>query len=137
MIVRDYLKPAAIKAGVLTVKNGKAFGPDGQEITRFGFHNFRHSLASFLMSNGEDPTPAFSELDFPVFPTSMVAVGLISTYNSGRPHSSLGPGIPDEGHTGGVQRTRTCKAPRKKSRVISLPILGGLHHEYAWERSAA
>jgi integrase len=55
MIVRDYLKPAAIKARVLTVKDGKTFASDGQDITRFRFHNFRHSLASFLMSNGEDP----------------------------------------------------------------------------------
>jgi integrase len=39
MLCRDYLRPAAIAAGVKLEK--------GQ---RFGFHNFRHSLASFLVA---------------------------------------------------------------------------------------
>jgi integrase len=39
MLCVDYLRPAAIKAGVKLEK--------GQ---RFGFHNLRHSLASFLVS---------------------------------------------------------------------------------------
>jgi integrase len=44
MLVEDYLRPAALKAGVL--KQG--------EKVRFGFHNLRHSLASFLVRNGTD-----------------------------------------------------------------------------------
>ena len=44
MLVEDYLRPAAVKAGVL--KNG--------EKVRFGFHNLRHSLASFLVRKGTD-----------------------------------------------------------------------------------
>ena len=39
MLCRDYIRPAAVKAGVKL--------EDGQ---RFGFHNLRHSLASFLVS---------------------------------------------------------------------------------------
>jgi integrase len=43
MLTKSYLRPAAIKAGVeLEV---------GQ---RFGFHNLRHSLASFLVNLGTD-----------------------------------------------------------------------------------
>jgi len=44
MLVEDYLRPAAVKAGVL--KEG--------ENVRFGFHNLRHSLASFLVRKGTD-----------------------------------------------------------------------------------
>jgi site-specific recombinase XerD len=44
MLVEDYLRPAAVKAGVL--KEG--------EKDRFGFHNLRHSLASFLVRKGTD-----------------------------------------------------------------------------------
>ena len=45
MLVADYLRPAAIKAGVLA--------KDDQH--RFGFHNLRHSLASFLVRTKTDP----------------------------------------------------------------------------------
>jgi integrase len=45
MLVSDYLRPAAVKAGVI------AADWDG----RFGFHNFRHSLASYLVRSKIDP----------------------------------------------------------------------------------
>ena len=38
---QDYLRPAAVKAGVI---------PDGYR-GRFGWHNLRHSLATFLAAN--------------------------------------------------------------------------------------
>ena len=44
MLVEDYLRPAAVKAGALK---------EGEKV-RFGFHNLRHSLASFLVRNGTD-----------------------------------------------------------------------------------
>ncbi len=43
IMAADKIRPAAIKAGVRLVS--------GQ---RFGFHNFRHSLATFLVSRGKD-----------------------------------------------------------------------------------
>jgi len=54
-LVSDYLRPAAAKAGVLSsFTNG-----EGQLIEndprRFGFHNLRHSLASFLVRTKTDP----------------------------------------------------------------------------------
>jgi integrase len=45
MLVEDHLRPAAIAAGVL--KEG--------ESVRFGFHNLRRSLASFLVQAGKAP----------------------------------------------------------------------------------
>lgn len=42
IFVRDYLRPAAIDAGVQIV--------DGQ---RFGFHNLRHSLSNWLVNKGK------------------------------------------------------------------------------------
>jgi integrase len=45
-----------VQAGIIIVDaNGKTFDTDGNEIMRFGFHTFRHSLASFLMAEGENP----------------------------------------------------------------------------------
>jgi integrase len=45
MLVEDYLRPAAVRAGVLE---------EGLRI-RFGFHNFRHSLSSALVRMKCDP----------------------------------------------------------------------------------
>ncbi len=55
MIVEDYLRPAAIKAGVISVKDGKTYDNAGNLIKRFGFHCFRHTLASFLLAQGNNP----------------------------------------------------------------------------------
>lgn len=55
MLVEDYLRPAAMKAGILSSyrnDEGKLVENDPR---RFGFHNFRHSLASFLVRIKTDP----------------------------------------------------------------------------------
>ncbi len=61
----------------------------------------------------------------------------VTHYNQGRPHSSLGPGIPE---------SREKPLPRFKAYRHELPanagirsraILGGLHHEYELEHIAA
>ena len=56
MIVEDHLRPAAIKAEVISVsEDGQVRDKEGNVARRFGFHTFRHSLASFLMAEGENP----------------------------------------------------------------------------------
>jgi integrase len=45
MLVEDHLRPAAVAAGVLAEDDPR----------RFGFHNLRHSLASFLVRSKTDP----------------------------------------------------------------------------------
>ena len=57
-------------------------------------------------------------------------------YNRGRPHSSLGPGVPDSGY--GHQQVRLCghRIPTSH-KVVAKPILGGLHHEYKFQWRAA
>jgi putative transposase len=59
----------------------------------------------------------------------------ICHYNAGRPHQSLGPGIPDQ-----VQRTplgrKRVDHLHRGSKVIARLILGGLHHEYEWTNAA-
>ena len=49
MLVEDHLRPAAVKAGILSShadNHGRLVDDDPR---RFGFHNLRHSLASFLI----------------------------------------------------------------------------------------
>jgi len=60
-------------------------------------------------------------------------------YNHGRPHMSLGPGIPSAAKesiipvAGGKGRHRW-----PDDRIVSVrPTLGGLHHEYHLEKMAA
>jgi integrase len=55
MLVEDYLRPAAMKAGILSSyrnDEGKLVENDSR---RFGFHNLRHSLASFRVRIKTDP----------------------------------------------------------------------------------
>jgi integrase len=55
MLVEDHLRPAAVKAGILPSHrdhHGRLVDDDPR---RFGFHNLRHSLASFLIRIRTDP----------------------------------------------------------------------------------
>jgi integrase len=56
MLVEDYLRPAAIRARVISVKDGVTYDRDGEVVKRFGFHVLgRHSIATFLMDEQENP----------------------------------------------------------------------------------
>ncbi|HUE89776.1 MAG TPA: integrase core domain-containing protein [Vicinamibacterales bacterium] len=56
-------------------------------------------------------------------------------YNRGRPHASLGPGIPEPvGLT--VSRAVDHQLPHGHQ-IVATPILAGLHHEYRLEPIAA
>jgi putative transposase len=60
----------------------------------------------------------------------------VTHYNLGRPHSSLGPGIPDP--EVGCRRVQPCGHHLPiDHQVVANAILGGLHHEYRLERYAA
>jgi transposase InsO family protein len=56
--------------------------------------------------------------------------------NRGRPHSRLGPGIPDA-NSDIIAARVTGPEVERGHRVIVQPILGGLHHEYRLEAVAA
>jgi len=56
-------------------------------------------------------------------------------YNRGRPHASLGPGIPDV-PSDQLPAVNGHRIP-DGHRVVGSSILGGLHHEYRLERMAA
>ena len=57
-------------------------------------------------------------------------------YNGGRPHASLGPGIPEP-----PQATVPASVHRHRLpagfRVTAKPVLSGLHHEYGLQKEAA
>jgi len=57
----------------------------------------------------------------------------VGHYNRGRPHSSLGPGIPDPPLDLPQEASWQDRIPPYCS-VAAKPILGGLHHEYGLER---
>jgi putative transposase len=58
----------------------------------------------------------------------------VSHYNRGRPHSSLGPALPDP-PSDRVVASNGHQLP-SEHRVVVTPILGGLHHEYSLEAAA-
>jgi transposase InsO family protein len=68
------------------------------------------------------------------------ALRLIQTYvdhyNRARPHSSLGPGIPEPSGGIPVPQISGHSIPYRH-RVVGSPVLGGLHHEYRLEKVAA
>ena len=57
-------------------------------------------------------------------------------YNRGRPHSALGPGIPEPPQEKVPAGPHRHKLPNGHV-VKSTPVLGGLHHEYFLEKEAA
>jgi putative transposase len=59
-----------------------------------------------------------------------------SHYNRGRPHASLGPGIPERPLGDWTGKSTRHRLP-DGYRVAARPILGGLHHEYHLEQHAA
>jgi transposase InsO family protein len=61
----------------------------------------------------------------------------VAYYNRGRPHSGLGPGIPDPPEDLPVPLQSQRHELPDGYHVVSKPILGGLHHEYALEQVAA
>jgi len=58
-------------------------------------------------------------------------------YNSGRPHRSLGPGIPDRGRARRLRKNGCLATVASSGKVVARPVLGGLHHEYDWAQVAA
>jgi putative transposase len=60
----------------------------------------------------------------------------ITHYNRGRPHSALGPGLPEP-----MSERLTPTEHRHRLpigyRVVKRPVLGGLHHEYGLAKEAA
>jgi hypothetical protein len=72
-------------------------------------------------------------------------IGLIRTilaewvthYNQGRPHASLGPGLHEPADALLPPRPHHRHSLDQNYTVAARAILGGLHHEYRWERIAA
>ena len=57
-------------------------------------------------------------------------------YNRGRPHSSLGPGLPEPNQREVPASDHRHKMP-SGYRVVKTSVLGGLHHEYRLVKEAA
>ena len=59
----------------------------------------------------------------------------VAHYNRGRPHASLGPGIPDRPSQRHPEQDDRHRLPAGQ-RISSTAILSGLHHEYRFDRAA-
>ena len=59
----------------------------------------------------------------------------VAHYNRGRPHASMGPGIPEPSAGIPAPQMSGYRIPYDH-RVVGSPVLGGLHHEYRLERIA-
>ena len=54
----------------------------------------------------------------------------VKHYNQGKPHSSIGPGIPDPPTDLPVPPQEHRHRIPSNLKVVAYPVLGGLHHEY-------
>jgi hypothetical protein len=61
----------------------------------------------------------------------------VTHYNQGRLHLSLGPGIPERAVVFPPLQDHDKHSFPQHCKVVARMVLGGLHHEYRWERIAA
>lgn len=60
----------------------------------------------------------------------------VTFYNRARPHSSLGPSVPEPASDLPVDPGRDRHGIPTGRRVVSMPVLGGLHHDYRLDLAA-
>ena len=58
-------------------------------------------------------------------------------YNAGRPHMSLGPGMPQPSASLPAALCEHRHRLPYQSHVVACPILGGLHHDYRLAQQAS
>ena len=61
----------------------------------------------------------------------------VTHYNQGRPHLSLGPGIPEPAAAFLPLQDHDRHSFAQDCKVAPRAVLGGLDHQYRWERIAA
>jgi len=61
----------------------------------------------------------------------------VTHYNQGRPHMSLGPGLPEPRALLPMSRQAHRHQIPKTQRIVARSILSGLHHEYELQKQAA
>ena len=66
-----------------------------------------------------------------------ITINWVAHYNQGRPHSSIGPVIPDPPSDLSVTPQIHRHQIPNHLEVVSHPVLGGLHHEYGLLPKAA
>lgn len=57
-------------------------------------------------------------------------------YNRSRPHSSLGPGFPEPAPGLPAEQQPHRHQLPEGAKVVALPVLGGIHHDYRLQRAA-
>jgi len=111
----------ALEAMELTVMKTPARAPPGNAFCERVIGTIRRECLDFMIPASERHVRA-------------ILRKWVRHYNRGRPHSSLGPGVPDPPPDRVVAPNR--HRPPKDHRVVATTILGGLHHEYRLEMAA-
>jgi len=65
-----------------------------------------------------------------------ILIEFVAFYNRDRPHSSLGPGIPEPKQASVPASGHKHRNP-SGYRVVSRPVVGGLHHDYRLDKEVA
>ena len=108
----------SIKALGLTVLKSPPHGPKANAICERVIGTIRRECLDWLIPMSEAHLRA-------------ILKSWVNHYNRGRPHSSLGPGVPDP-----PPQLAVIPTPQSRHRaaagafVLSKSVLGGLHHEY-------
>ncbi|PYR99688.1 MAG: hypothetical protein DMG16_17280, partial [Acidobacteria bacterium] len=104
-------------------------------VGNFRDHRLVHNRLSAPIRRGSRlPDHTRDAIDIELLGIRYYGFLIANLYNRSRPHMSLGPGIPDPS----IQKVELQRhSIPKDHRIVVTPILGGLHHEYKLERSAA
>jgi putative transposase len=114
---------SAVKAMSLRILKTPFRAPQANAFCERLIGTIRRECIDFLIPLGERPLLA-------------ILKEWVAHYNGGRPHASLGPGIPNLGLGRRTVKLRGHRLPTGHQ-VTANSILGGLHHEYRLQRKAA
>jgi putative transposase len=121
-IYSPYLESAVTALGVRVLRT-PIQAPQANAYCEQRLGNLRRECSDFLIPFGENHL-------------RRILRAWQAHYNRGRPHSSLGPGLPEPPPGLSAFLITSHQLPRDV-RVVGRPIRGGLHHEYGPEKLAA
>ena len=152
----DWLSKRSVEMGRVSLRESNACQPKGERFESHlasQIHRLR-VVSAFWLTVGEPAPPEMANTCEKGLSLLAGTAGLfaghasltrhlrstvrefVTYYNRGRPHASLGPGIPEPIQASAPDAVHRHKLP-VGYRISSKSILGGLHHDYRLEEEAA